>query len=123
MLRRCRVDVATIPLANERWREAAISRYPDAAQLRAIEPLRNPPGVPRGWRTASFDALRPMLRAYLDDRSNPIFEVIDFDAPQRLLARPTIDGPRLRCLYGVATGAIWLGNREQPVQLNRPWQD
>jgi hypothetical protein len=123
MLRRCRVDLATIPLVNEQWREAAIAPYPDADQLRAIEPLRNQPGRPTGWRTASFDALRPMLRSYLDDRANPIFEVVDFDATQHLLARPRIDGPRLRALYGVATGAIWLGGHEQPVPLNRPWRD
>ena len=123
ILRRCRVDVATIPLPGETWPEGAIAHYPDAERLRAIEPLRNQPGVPGGWRIARADQLRLMLGSYLDDRSNPIFELVDFDATQRMLRQTTIDGPRMRKLYGLATGAVWLSGREQPVLLNRPWQD
>jgi hypothetical protein len=100
-----------------------VARYPDADRLRAIEPTRNLPGTPSGWRTASFAALKPMLKRYISDRSNPIFEVVDYDATQRMLARSTIDGPRLRNLYGIATGAIWLTGQEQPLRLNQNWQD
>ena len=123
ILRRCRVDLATIPLPGETWPEGAITHYPDAERLRAIGPLRNQPGVPSGWRSARAEQLLPMLKTYLDDRANPMFEMVDFDATQRMLARKTIDGPRLRNLYGVATGAIWLSGHEQPVFLNRSWQD
>jgi hypothetical protein len=123
LLRRCRVDLSTIPLAGERWPEGAVARYPDADRLRAIEPMRNLPGTPSGWRTASFAALKPMLQRYLADPANPIYEVVDYAATQRLLARNTIDGPRLRALYGVTTGAIWLSGQEQPVRLNQPWPD
>lgn len=123
MLRRCRVDVSDIPLAGETWPEGAIERYPDADRLRAIEPLRNTPDARRGWRMRLFDELRPVFASYLDEPSDPIFEVVDYGAIQRLMSRPTINGPQLRNLYGAVTGAIWLSGQELPVRLNQPWED
>ncbi|MEZ4529456.1 MAG: hypothetical protein R2855_00375 [Thermomicrobiales bacterium] len=121
LLRRCRVDLSTIPLANDTWPEGAMSVYPDADQLRAIAPMRSLPGPSAGWRTARADELRPMLGAYLADRTNPIYEVVDYTAVQRLLKSRKITGQGLRVLYGVATGAIWLAHRETPVHANADW--
>lgn len=122
LLRRCRVDLATIPLAGARWPEGAVSRFPDADRLRAIEPARTPPGMPSGWRTAAVASLRPMLLDELGDRTNPIFEIVDYEATRRLLERPTIDAPRLRSLYGAVTGSIWLSRREARDQIGQAWE-
>lgn len=121
LLRRCRVDLSMIPLANDTWPEGAVDTYPDADRLRAIEPMRSLPGPSAGWRTARANEIRPMLGVYLADSANPIYEVVDYAAVQRLLDRPKINGQGLRFLYGVATGAIWLSHRETPVAVNRNW--
>jgi hypothetical protein len=121
LLRRCKGELWMIPLANEVWPEGAIVGWPDAERLRAIEPMRSLPGGSQGWRTARFPELKPMLQSYLDDRANPIYEIVDYTAVQTILRRKTVTGQQLRILYGVATGAIWLAHRETPVTVNRPW--
>ena len=121
LLRRCKVDLSTVPLANDSWPEGAIAAYPDADRLRAVEPMRSLPGPSAGWRTARANELRPMLSAYLADPANPIYEVVDYTAVQQLLNRSKITGQGLRFLYGVATGAIWLATRETPVHVNGNW--
>jgi hypothetical protein len=62
-----------------------------------------------------------MLHAYLGERANPIYEIVDYTAVQHILRRRSVTGQQLRILHGVATGTVWFAHREKPVTVNRNW--
>jgi len=65
---------------------------------------------------------RAVLEAYLlDEPANPIFDIVDRGAVEKLLTGPdeaaNVD---LQSLYGVLTAAVWLGHHETPARIGDP---
>ncbi len=112
-------DLAKLPFVNHGWRETAYSHLPNAADYADI-PFVSPAGPePTHWRVAQFDAHRPIFRRYLDDPSNPVFDLVDYNRVMNLVASPEITTGRLRTLYSIFSTALWLGHHELPARMNR----
>jgi len=108
------------PLASTVWTPESYRHRPDADRFAAMEAVRGSGPASRHWRVVNWETYRPMLQEQLLDRSNPLFQVVDYIRMERMLNRKAIDAGRMRYLYSALTAAIWLGEREDRRRIARP---
>ena len=108
------------PLANTVWTPESYRHRPDADRFAAMEAVRGGGPASRHWRVVNWETYRPMLQAQLLDRTNPLYQVVDYTRMERMLNRKTIDAGHMRSLYSALTAAIWLGEREDRRRIARP---
>lgn len=117
--RRCSIELSKLPFAESTWSDASIAHLPDAADYAAIEPIVSASPDGRTWRQKHYADYRPMLERYLLDPDNPIQELLIRD---RLVDRIATGGEhpgRTRLLWGALTAAVWIGDHERHVRLER----
>ena len=61
-----------------------------------------------------------MIEPILLDRANPIHQFLDYDRLVDRVATADVHAGRTRLIWGVLTAAIWMGEMEQPLKLERP---
>ena len=109
--------LARVPFADATWPTGALADLPDADGYR--QPAQKAmPGAPVQWQASRLTDNRDVLRAYLlDEPTNPVFEIVDRDAVEKLLTPPELPANAdLQSLYGVLTAAVWLGHHETPTR-------
>jgi hypothetical protein len=108
------------PLASKVWSPESYRHRPDADRFAAMDAVRGGGPASRHWRVVNWETYRLMLQAQLLERSNPLYQVVDYTRVERMLNRKAIDAGRMRYLYSALTGAIWLGEREDRRRIARP---
>lgn len=111
-------DLVRIPFFKDPWRESAyrhLSNAAEYAEIRAI--LSDNEAI--DWRTAKFNENHELFDQFLFDRSNPVYEVLDFDRISGLLSRSMNSTGIVRYLYSALTAAIWMAHGELPARINR----
>ena len=119
--------LAEMPFAGSGWRSdlrgtlVEPRRYddpvpavlkPDPPKPRAHRPDLRTVGTDRLAENAQIDA-QLMQRYLVDERSNPLFEIVDPAAIARQVASfAAIDARERAQLYGALSAAIWLGGHE-----------
>ena len=108
-----------IPLAGAVWSPQSYAHRPDSARFAALQALEGDGGDARNWRVVNWETYRPVLESRLLDRTNPIYQVLDYKRVERALRQPPDPG-RLRFLYSALTGALWLAHAEDRTRIARP---
>jgi hypothetical protein len=121
VMRRACDRLAKMPFANAAWTTAAVSGLPDPNEYRR-PPQQATSTVPVEWQASRLETHRDVVEEYLlEEPSNPVFEVINRDAVEKVLAGPPVtDGVALRGLFGALTAAVWLGHHENPARAGAP---
>lgn len=115
IMRRACPDLAKVPFANEGWSEAIRRSLPDGSDYGSAPVRYEGKGPePEQWKPQrlldNLDVARELL---LDEPSSPLYDVVDRDAVQRVLAVPEQATPAMcRQLFGALTAAVWLGGYE-----------
>jgi hypothetical protein len=108
------------PLAGKVWSPVSYAHRPDRERLAATQAVHGPAGGAQHWRVANWDTYRPLIAERLLDRSNPLYQVVDYDRMERTLFRGTMDAGRVRFIYAALTAAIWLDGSEDRRRICRP---
>jgi hypothetical protein len=113
--------LSKVPFANRGWAPEVFKHLPDAEEYR-VAPRTYAGPKPRLWQVSRLEQNRDVLEDHLlDDRSNPVFEILDRKAVARVLRRPLpADVRALVQLYGALTAAVWLGRHETPSRIGGP---
>jgi hypothetical protein len=120
IMRRAYPDLAKLPFANEGWSDAITSGLPDADHYRGGPVRYEGTGPePEEWKPQrlldNLDVARELL---LDETSSALYDVVDRNAVQRVLANPERATPTIcRQLFGALTLAVWLGGYEAPQRI------
>lgn len=114
--------VTSRPLANYGWPESLVAGLPDADRYRqpSIEP---PPGRAVAWQPSRLEKNKDVVRAlFLDDSTNPVFDIVDRAAVEAVLAGPVpTKQQQPQALFGALTAAVWLGNQESGFRIGGGW--
>jgi hypothetical protein len=108
------------PLAGKVWSSESYTHRPDRERFAGMNAIRSPGGDAQHWRVVNWETYRPLIADRLLDRSNPIYQIVDYDRMERILRRKTIDVGRVRFIYGALTAAIWMDGSEDRRQIRRP---
>ena len=114
------IELSKMPLAESTWSEAAFRHLPDAEDYRQIQPIVSLNADGRTWRQKRYSDYRQMIEPILLDRANPIHQFLDYDRLVDRVATADVHAGRTRLIWGVLTAAIWMGEMEQPLKLERP---
>jgi hypothetical protein len=119
--RRACDKLARMPFANASWTEGAVQGQPDPDEYRPPPQKATSAGTVE-WQASRLEVHRDVIEAYLlDDPSNPVFEVVNREAVEKVLTGPSVtDSVGLRSLYGALTAAVWLGHHETPARSGEP---
>jgi hypothetical protein len=113
-------DLAKMPFADAGWSEQLLSDLPDADEYRAPPVRHEGRGpAPTQWRPQrlldNLDVARDLL---LDETSSPVYDIIDRNAVQGVLADPNRATPPVsRQLFGALAAAVWLGGHESRARI------
>ena len=116
-------ELVRLPFANATWPAGATAGLEDADADRYRQPAQEAmPGAPVQWQTSRLTDNKDVLTAYLlDEPTNPVFEIVDRNAVEKLLTAPELPpNAEPQSLYGVLTAAIWLGHHETPTRHGAP---
>jgi hypothetical protein len=122
LMRRANIFLTKLPFANDTWHSDLFSHLEDADDYRTVDPiqLQKKPGEKRpfvSWQEANWEANKVVFEEYLlQDKTNPIFEIVDFMKVQNALIQKS--PPALHYLFAILGGAIWLGEKEQKIQFS-----
>jgi hypothetical protein len=107
--------LAKMPLADSGWSEQLLAGLPDGDDYR-VPPVRHKGRgpAPTQWRPQRLlDNLDVATDLLLDQGSSRLYDVIDRDAVQGVLADPARATPAVcRQLFGALAAAVWLGGTE-----------
>lgn len=118
--RRAAPELAKMPLADVGWPDALLVDLPDADDYRAPAVRHEGDGpAPTQWRPQrlldNLEAARDLL---LDERSSPVYDILDREAVERVLRTPEQATPvQCRQLFGALAAAVWLGRHESRARL------
>jgi hypothetical protein len=128
IMRKACPDLAKVPFADEGWSEAIRRSLPDGRDYgRAPVRYEGKGPEPEQWKPQRLlDNLDVAHELLLDETSSPLYDIVDRDAVQRVLAMPEQATPATcRQLFGALTAAVWLGGYEardriggQPTRLH-----
>jgi hypothetical protein len=118
-------ELAKIRFANSAWREELFSHHHEGAHEYRIPPFRYAGAAPVQWQATRLEENRPVLEAYLlDERSSPLFEILDRKKVIKVVRGPLpTDVRALIQLYGALTAAVWLGRHETAARFGAPPPD
>jgi hypothetical protein len=119
IMRRCSEELVAHPFAGPGWDVTLAARVPsDAGQVltrRALQATTEAattkhPSLMQSLQASGFDERKEFFHDVLQDRRNPIWELIRRDTLEAALQRfESLTTPERRELYGALTAALWLG--------------
>jgi hypothetical protein len=117
--RRCAPELSKLPFAEWTWPESAIAHLPDADEYRQIRPVLSQNLDGRTWRQKRYADYRPVIESIVLDRSNPIHELLDYGRLTDRLATGDAHPGRTRLMWGVFSAAVWIGQDERQIKIER----
>jgi hypothetical protein len=117
--RRCAPELSKLPFAEWTWPESAIAHLPDADEYRQIRPVLSQNLDGRTWRQKRYADYRPVIESIVLDRSNPIHELLDYGRLTDRLATGDAHPGRTRLMWGVFSAAVWIGQHERQIKIER----
>jgi hypothetical protein len=117
IMRRCSEQLLAHPFAGPGWDPALVDSVPPEArhlltpaEARPAPAVGKPASLMQTLQTSGFDERKEFFHDLLQDRRNPIWELIRRDAVEAALQRfESLAMPERRELYGALTAALWIG--------------